>query len=582
MKRVVEQDISLILKKLFYKVKENGVDLTIDGIPAYNSKAQFVGGILINTSCYTALELLKDEESLDTLGEIIRMAAPMEMRTWGILNALIGLYRLHRKDLLHKVVDSETQELLLKSLDWRTFVDEEKHYALINKPTNYYGVAFGIARYRELLGWEPVYHSKYLLERFIEHIDRYSGDLEFMDETPGEGRFDRYTMVAPGEVTALLMNTGMEVPEKIHTMLRKSCNIILQLANEAGDGCPYGRSSGVYGDTAVLEALSAAAGLGTIYTETERKMAYGYSTSIMKKIANFWYDQETEAFNLWDKGRKTDSYRNKNRILSESLNLCMHVISCYEHWKNANLEQFEGYNEYSKTLEDLKPYSFVTFAEENYIRSLAIIRDGKHVWSLPFVSGGQKYYNKDPYLQIPSQNRVLESVPEGTHRQLIPQLILNNGSVYMPLVYTSKINPIIEANQMKICCEYEGLCCMDDNDPRILENSKAIVTYTFEKNKICREDRWMLENDKLSVKEMKLVFLTFSDEPSVAQHEVSFAKGAITSIVAKGYETCEVISTHNNTEYDTSHGHLLHQVIWTRKITDQTKDFKFHWELHYK
>ena len=583
MKRVVEQDISLILKKLFYIVKENGLDLTIDGIPAYNSKAQFVGGILINTSCYTALELLKNEESLDTLGEIIRMAAPMEMRTWGILNALIGLYRLHKKDLLNRVVDTETYQLLLKSLDWRTFVDEEKHYALINKPTNYYGVAFGIARYRELLGWEPVYHSKYLLERFIEHIDSYSGDLEFMDETPGDGRFDRYTMVAPGEVAALLMNTGMEVPNKIRNMLRKSCNIILQLSNEAGDGCPYGRSSGAYGDTAILEALSAAAGLGTIYTEKEKFLAYGYSVSIMNKIARFWYDSKTAMANLWDTGRRTDSYRNKNRILSESLNLCMHVISCYEHWKNANLEQFKGYDGYSKALEELNPYSYVTFAEGDYIRSLAIIRDGKHVWSLPFVSGGEKYYNKDPYLQIPSQNRVLESVPEGTNHQLIPQLIMDNGDVYMPLVYTTKVTPTIEADQMIVVCEYDGLCNIGDVRPRKIEDAKVIVKYIFNKNRIYREDIWIMSNNLVaSVKEARLVFLTFSDTPSVNENEVTFENGVISGMKVNGYETCEVNKVPHNGDYDTSHGRLNYEVIWRNANLNKLSDLTFNWNITYR
>ena len=52
------------------------------------------------------------------------------------------------------MVDPETLEKLRISMDWRTFVDVENHYALIHKPTNYYGVAFSIARHRELLGWE--------------------------------------------------------------------------------------------------------------------------------------------------------------------------------------------------------------------------------------------------------------------------------------------------------------------------------------------------------------------------------------------------------------------------------------------
>lgn len=125
----------------------------------------------------------------------------MKMETWGILNGITGLYRLQKAGLLESVVDGDTLQLLKASLDWRTFVDIGEHYGLIDKPTNYYGVAFGIARYRELLGWEPEGHSSQLLQRFLEHIERYSGELCFMDETPGDGRFDRYSILVPAELT---------------------------------------------------------------------------------------------------------------------------------------------------------------------------------------------------------------------------------------------------------------------------------------------------------------------------------------------------------------------------------------------
>ena len=229
MKQMIEREIKPIMTGLFQKIVQGGLKLEMDGVPVYNEKAQFVAGKAINLACYTVLELIGTEQSREELGSVIRMAAPMKMETWGILNGIIGLYRLKRAGLLESVVDQDTLQLLKDSLNWRTFVDVDDHYALISKPTNYYGVAFGIARYRELMGWEQEEHSRQLLDRFLEHIEQYSGELCFMDETPGDGRFDRYSILVPAELTTLILETGCQVPEKIRLMLKKSARIFLQL-----------------------------------------------------------------------------------------------------------------------------------------------------------------------------------------------------------------------------------------------------------------------------------------------------------------------------------------------------------------
>ena len=58
------------MKHLFDRIVEGGLELTIDGTPAYNEKAQFVGGKVINEACYVVLEFLKDEESFCKLGDV--------------------------------------------------------------------------------------------------------------------------------------------------------------------------------------------------------------------------------------------------------------------------------------------------------------------------------------------------------------------------------------------------------------------------------------------------------------------------------------------------------------------------------
>lgn len=607
MKQIIEQDLKPIMIGLFNRIKEGGLSLKVDGTPAYNPKAQFVGGKVINEACYTALEFIRTEESLQDLGEIIRMVAGMEMETWGILNGITGLYRLKVNGLLEKVVDRETLEILKKSMDWRTFVDVENHYALIHKPTNYYGVAFGIARYRELLGWEAEGHSTQLLNRLIEHIHRYSGELCFMDETPGDGRFDRYSILVPSELTALLLGTGWEVPKKIRTMLTKSAHIFLQLANEEGTGFAYGRSIGAYGDTAALEVFAAAAELDGVLTREELEIAYGYSMKLMKNMVDFWYDRDMDSVNMWENGRRTDSYRNKNRILGENLSLCMQVINSYEHWKSAGYEDHEICSDYAERLAGLDRYVYVPFADGEYKRGMAIVRDQKQIWSLPLINGGQKYYDKDAYMPVPFQNDVLQGVPECNHGQLVPQLIMESGAVYMPLAYTKEITHEIAEEYMAITCEYSSLCRMGNGvfisgessvDNSTVDNSRPDgtagkdipqpvdgfcdrVRYVFAQNRIRREDIITISSQE-KIREVRLVLLTYSEDPRAERDGVLFGRGTITGMSAEGYDSCTVKAAVNDGSYDTPRGRLQHEVVWSRKVAQECGELRLAWTIQYE
>ncbi len=596
MKHIIEQKLKPIMISLFQRIKEGGLTLAMDGVPAYNPKAQFVAGKVINQSCFTALEFVRTEESIDILSDIIQMMSTMEMETWGILHSITGLYRLHQQHLLEKVVDPQTLERLKKALDWRTFINEDDHYALISKPTNYYGVAFGIARYRELLGWEPEKHSTHLLDRLIEHIDQYSGEFCYMDETPGDGRFDRYSLLVPSELASMLLTTGIEVPVKIRVMLRNSCRMFLQMANEDGSGFPYGRSIGAYGDTAILEVFSVAAKLGGILTDDEMEIAYGYCTRIVNTMVDFWYDQEMDSINMWDKGRRTDDYRNKNRILGENLSLNMQVINAYEHWKAAGFEDRQICPDYAQRIAALPAYTYVPFAEGEYKRGAAIVRDGNRIWTLPLINGAHKYYDKDAYLHIPYQNMVLMGVPECNHGQLIPQLIMENGDIYMPLVYTTEITPVTGQGCMVITCEYDGLCRMGNGimmnqalqmkpvaskGPEKVPDTNAVVTYGFEKNAIHRKDKLIVNNGNRVI-EARLVLLTYSEEPQVNGCSVTFGQGSITGMTAAGFDTCEVYSATSDGNYDTPRGRLAYEVVWSRKKALQANEFQFSWTITYQ
>jgi hypothetical protein len=202
---------------------------------------------------------------------------------------------------------------------------------LIDLPNNYFGVAFSIARLRYLMGWEDASASEALLAKTLDHFRQYSGQYGFADETNGDGRFDRYSVLLIGEIAQRFIETGVAPPPEVRTWLRSSVDLMLPRLNLRGEGFEYGRSIGTYGETAFLEVLTAAAALDVL-TDQEKAMAYAFSSRVAARYADFWLDPATGSVNLWDHGRDTDAYRGKHRILGENLSLAHQLLYTNAIW----------------------------------------------------------------------------------------------------------------------------------------------------------------------------------------------------------------------------------------------------------
>ena len=431
-KRLVPQ-VEALLRKMLAEKR----DMTLDGVKVFESGDKFLPGKIAIGIIYVLLSRPKDDPNYKKYVADFRAIADMTIDdvndSWGIYYYTAALYKLKQAGILDEAISPDTLEKLRKKLDWRRFVNESD-LALIDLPNNYYGVAFSIARLRMLLGWEDASASEALLKRTLDHYRKYSGEYGFADETDGKGRFDRYSVLLIGEIAQRLIETGMEPPPEVKTWLRKSVDLLLLRFNETGEGWEYGRSIGPYGETAFLEVLTAAA-LLDLLNEQEQAMAYAFSSRIAARYMDFWVDPATGSVNLWDKGRRTDGYRGKHRILGENLSLARQYLYTNEIWNNSGLKDAKPGADYAAWLKELPAETLTYFSRGEYDRAVVTLRQAGRVISLPLVNGASGQHMNTPYYPIPYSNGLLDGSADASYPQLVPRLKLADGSVLMPLAF---------------------------------------------------------------------------------------------------------------------------------------------------
>ncbi len=572
------------LEYLFQKVLREKDAVIIDGVSAFHSADYFVPGKVVNAFSYLIIDTAANdpdfEQKVAGFREIIDFTAHYPMKTWGIYYYLTALVRLQRHGLLDEVVRPDKLVILKRVLDWRTIVRADD-LTLINLPTNYYGCALGVARLRMLLGWEAESSAQRLYDKVLAHIDEYSGEYGFADETDGEGRFDRYSVLLPAEICQRLIDTGMAVPERLQQLLRKSCDIHLMLANEAGHGFNYGRTIGAYGDTSTLEVLSIAAYLGVL-TPEEQELAYAFCTRITAKFTEFWIDSEMKSVNMWEKGRKPDPYMGKHRILGENLSLSYQHIHTCDIWNRAGFADKVPMADFETALAKLPSHYLVRFAAGTYERALAIVRDGKQVICLPLVNGGASQYRYTPYYPIPHAVGMLAGSPHESNPQLLPRFTFSDGSQLMPLAYMKDIEARSDGPEYRVTYRQEQLCRLTSGGPEPDIRVQVATEYVFRPGVIIRNDCYT-PTEALDLAELVMEFATFSTGPVVTGvNKVGFQNGAVEAITVSGFTECAVEAVNEADErYQTPHGVLRYRAIWRSGPQRFDQPLTIRWEMRH-
>jgi hypothetical protein len=557
--------------------------MRIDGVEVFNGKDKFLPGKIALGMSHVLLATPRTDPRFATYLQGFRDVADMTLgdpnETWGAYYYLLALYRLKQAGLLDEAVRPEALRALRGKLDWRHFV-REKALTLVDLPNNYFGVAFSIARLRHLLGWENSSGSEALIARTLAHYRTYSGEYGFADETEGQGRFDRYSVLLIGEIAQRFLETGATAPPEIRRWLRRSVDLLLPRLNLRGEGFEYGRSLGPYGETALVEVLAAAAALGVLGDE-EKAAAYAYSSRVSARHADFWIDPGTGSVNLWDHGRRTDAYRGKHRILGENLSLAHHHIYTSEIWRRLGYRDSVSDRALVALIRRAPAQSFTRFARGDYDRALFTYRHGGRLIGLPLINGAAGQHMNTPYFPIPFSPGLLQASPDSAYPQLIPSLVLRDGTRLQPLAFMKDIEHRADGRRATIAYRQDELDRMGGDAPLPDRRLTVETRYDFAPGRISRTDRFTAPDGPVDVAAVEMEFASFSSGPVIDGVRVAYREGDVRTFEAKGLDSCSVGDVRSDPRYHSPAGALRTRVQCRAAFSQPTRQFTIGWTLTY-
>ena len=584
MNRIVQDNAYTQLDFFFKKLVAEKEGMVLDGASPFKSGDKFLPGKVAAGLGHVLLNTAKDDPSLaqklKDYRAIADMTVGMDNHTWGIYYYIGTLVKLKEAGLLERAVSPATLEKLRKQLDWRTFVTPQ--WDLISLPTNYYGVAFSIARLRMLMGWEDDSAGKVLLEKMLTHYKKYSGKYGFSDETDGEGRFDRYSILLIAEICERFLETGLQPTDELKGLLRKAADIALNVANTAGDGFSFGRSLGPYGETALVEILSVSAYLDVL-TPAEKQYAYAFSSRVAARYMDFWYDPSMHSLDMWGKGRRTDTYRGKHRILGENFSLLHQLIYTNDTWNKAGFKDVQPKADLQAWLDKNRPqFSTTTFAQGEYDRALAIFRDGKHVVSLNMINGGISQHDNSPYYPLPFAPGIVSGVADsgGAHPQLLPKFTMADGTQLIGAAWIKDIKTGKDGQRYTVTYRQDELDRLGKRSPVKDGRIKLQTAYTLEHGMMTRTDVYTPVGTQ-EVDKVTLEFASFSDQATLNGNTVTFRQGDVKEYSVSGLQQCQAAPTNGDKNFMAPYGPMKTLVTCSTGKLTMKEPLTIKWTIKY-
>jgi hypothetical protein len=579
---VVETRIRPQTGRLLELLAASGRTANLDGIPVFNGGDKFLTGKIAIGYAEFIEALPANDPSLSghlaNFRKIAKMTIDDPNDSWGIYYYLVALKKLKKAGYLERAVDRLSMAKLRVRLDWRSFMDRDT-YELIDHPNNYKCVAFAIARLRAELGWENLDAANQIYQTLGTHYNAFSGPYGFADETDGDGRFDRYSVLLAGEIANHFLQSGVQPTAEVKGWLRKAADVMLMRINIRGEGWEYGRSLGPYGETAIIETLTAAAAAG-ILTPSEMDMAYTFSTIVANRYINFWLDPTTGSVNLWDRGRRTDAYRGKFRIFGENLSLAHQFSYTNAVWNSLGYTNRAPIADFEARLAQRPPQATTWFSRGNYDRLLFTRRDKSLLFGLPLINGGTSQHMNNPYFPIPFARGIVESMADGKTPQLVPRFTFANDDVLMPLAFFKNIQVSTHGRATSVSMRQDELNRMGDAAPVKDDRLSVVTRFDFRDGEVSRTDVYT-PKVPVSVKKIELEFAGYSQIVSQNNTTTALAQGRATEFKVEGLDTCTAQNIDNLPDYRSDTGAMTSLIRCQSgpKVID--KPFSITWRLRY-
>jgi len=558
-------------------------NMTLDGVRVFDGGDKFLPGKIAVGMAYVLLATPRSDPrfaaDLADFRTLADLTVDQPNETWGVYYYVEALWLLKKAGLLDQAVSPETLAKLRIKLDWRTFVRPD--LTLIDLPNNYYGVAFSVARLRNLLGWEDGRGGDQLLARMLDHYRKYSGRFGFADETDGEGRFDRYSVLLIGEIAQRFIETDTPPPPELKLWLRKSVDLMLPRFNLRGEGFEYGRSLGPYGETCFLEVMTAAAKYGVL-TPREQTMAYAFSSRIAARYADFWWDPQMGSVNLWRHGRRADGYRGLNRNLGENLSLGRQFIYTDALWNSLGFKAKAPDPGYAAWLRTLPKRTVTWFARGRYDRALVTLRDGDRVIGLPLINGGAGEHMTNPYFPAPFSPGLLSGVADSPAPNLVPRLTLADGSSVAPLAFFRRVEVKGRGGATRVTWRQTELDRLGQSGPVADGRLTVRTTYAFAPGRIVRTDVFSPASGAVDLQAIDLEFGSYSSGAAVTGGLASFARGDVTSFKVEGLDGCVSAPFAAPQDGDTPVGPFASRIVCASGPRRLTGPFLIRWTLTYR
>lgn len=540
---ILEDFLCTQIEKLVQIVEQGGEEATFYGYPAVHDNDHFMRGELMRNALSLAIRRCKagdprGDEMFATINALAYLLDGYYLGTWGKLRMLEGLAEAQDENLLHKLTD-KTLEIFRIASDYEDFLDKENLLLKHGLPTNYYHVAMGCAGFREKLGWENDGMADKLCDKFIGIMEANSS-AGWADEQPPFGRFDNYTLNSPMEIAIALRGIHRELPDSIRKNLRGSAVLSLKLRNNKGTGFVYGRSIAAHGDIACALVLSEAMMHGLL-AEEEKNQAIPFIGKALEKLRCFWFDEEMGCFNLWLKGRATNSYRNLTRILQVSLDMYAKLTLLLNNAEACGYaDSLIPASDFGRT--DGWSCEETVFDEgDGKKRALYILRNKDLIFSLPLVGTGS-YATHAAYQPFPALPQFMEAAQEATHPFLVPWATLADGKTAIPAGGYETIGIANTENGVVITAQGR----MTVVDPTVHDQEPTFF------GRFAAEYRF----------EDKRIDVTFRMEGDVESVRMLYAGEA--KITGNGFDSSRTFTpAADDPDFHTPHGALTKGIEWT-------------------